>query len=156
MTKPTSAESRFWKRLEKTETCWNWLGAPTPKGYGNIVDEAGKTHAAHRFAYELLVGPIPDGMLVDHACRNKGCVNPNHLRLATNKQNLENLSGPYVTNQTGYRGVSRQGSRFVARARHNGVLYYAGRFSTAEEAAEAAALLRLKLFTHNDLDRQAS
>lgn len=158
MTKATPTVNRFWRRVEKTKTCWNWTGALNPKGYGAIVNEAGTTLAVHRFAHELLIGPIPAGMVVDHACRNPACVNPAHLRTATNKQNLENLSGPYANNLTGFRGVTRNTytGRYQARVRHNGKSHSAGYFDTAEEAAEAAAALRLRLFTHNELDRQSA
>lgn len=155
MTKATPAISRFWRKVEKTPNCWNWTGSLSASGYGSIVDETGKRRAAHRFAFERLTGPIPSGMLVDHICHNKSCVKPAHLRLATNKQNLENLTGPYVNNQSGFRGVSYhpKRDRYQARVRHNGRCHSGGYYRTPEEAAEAATVLRLRLFTHNELDK---
>lgn len=80
------AEVRFWSRVEKTDGCWLWAGYPTG-GYGRIrVD--GRRMAAHRFAYELLVGPIPDGLVIDHLCRNPLCVNPAHLEATTQQINV--------------------------------------------------------------------
>jgi hypothetical protein len=78
---------RFWRKVEKTETCWNWLGALNDAGYGRIGYNA-KVGYAHRFAYELLVGPIPEGLTIDHLCRNRRCVNPDHLEPVTQGDNV--------------------------------------------------------------------
>lgn len=71
---------RFWEKVEKTATCWLWTGALLKKagGYGSIRID-GKALRAHRVAYELVVGPIPDGMLLRHSCDTPRCVNPDHL-----------------------------------------------------------------------------
>ena len=79
-------EERFWYRVNKTETCWLWLGK-TNQGYGRVTAK-GKYVGAHRFAYELLVGQIPKDMVIDHLCRVRICVNPAHLRTVTNIQNV--------------------------------------------------------------------
>lgn len=62
--------------------CWEWLGHRQPKGYGTL----GK-RLAHRVVWELLVGPIPPPLQCDHLCHNKACVNPDHIRLTTNREN---------------------------------------------------------------------
>jgi uracil-DNA glycosylase family 4 len=77
-----SVESRFWAKVRKTDRCWYWLGWRDSWGYGGFT-LGGKNVRAHRFAYELLVGPIPAGMTLDHLCRHPACVNPSHLEALT-------------------------------------------------------------------------
>lgn len=76
-------EERFWAKVEKTATCWLWKGARTSHGYGTFVVDgrrrSKKYGMAHRVAYELVVGPIPAGLTIDHLCRVPACVNPKHL-----------------------------------------------------------------------------
>lgn len=81
--------TRFWSRVEKTHECWNWVGGKTPEGYGQMsVPSLRRPFMAHRIAYELLIGPIPMGLHLDHLCRNPGCVNPAHLEPVTCKENV--------------------------------------------------------------------
>jgi hypothetical protein len=80
-------EERFWKYVQKTETCWLWTGNKNKKGYGRFVLKDRKMVTPHRFAYELLVGPIAEGMTIDHTCRVKRCCNPKHLEQVTNLEN---------------------------------------------------------------------
>ena len=100
----TPIEDRFWAKVEKTATCWLWTGAKIPYGYGRLFSgsrtPAGspKTVAVHRFAYELLVGPIPDGLTIDHLCKNPSCVNPEHLEVVTLTENLRRGDGPASIN----------------------------------------------------------
>lgn len=152
----TDAE-RFWAKVERGEGCWLW-SASKSNGYGLFMTYDRRKNMAHRLAYELTIGPIPDGHQIDHICHNRACVNPDHLRLATNKQNNENASGLRSTNTSGYRGVSfnKRSNRYVATAHHNGLRNYGGAFTNPEEAGEAARQLRLSLYTHNVLDRKAS
>ena len=67
--------------------CWIWNGSKTSGGYGKYTAR-GKSRSAHRGVYELLVGPIPDGMQLDHLCRVRACVNPLHLEPVTQRENL--------------------------------------------------------------------
>jgi hypothetical protein len=67
--------------------CWNWDGAVTSSGYGAVAHN-GRTHSTHKLAYELLVGPVPDGLQIDHLCRNKLCCNPAHLEPVTGQENI--------------------------------------------------------------------
>lgn len=82
-----SVEARFWAKVDKTDTCWLWTGAKTKDGYSSFyVGE--RTDYGHRFAYELLLGPIPSTLQLDHVCRVRHCVRPDHLEAVTQKENL--------------------------------------------------------------------
>ena len=80
-----SIEERFWEKVKKTPTCWLWTGALN-KGHGVFQDQ--KQIYAHRFAYELLRDSIPAGLQLDHLCRNRACVNPDHLEAVSCRTNL--------------------------------------------------------------------
>lgn len=97
-------EEAFWLKVDRRgpDDCWPWLASLNPEGYGNLRVN-GKLVRAHRFAYELLVGPIPEGLTLDHTCHNsdpncaggspcrhRRCVNPRHLEPATKRQNTLN------------------------------------------------------------------
>jgi len=78
---------RFWSKVEFTPSCWNWVGTKYYNGYGDFSIRLNR-FLAHRFVYELLVGKIPDGLTIDHLCKNTLCVNPNHLDVVPIKENL--------------------------------------------------------------------
>lgn len=88
---PTLAD-RFFKRVEKNGEggCWIWIGAVQLNGYGVIPKGPHGTgnHLAHRASWFLHYGEIPDGLVIDHLCRNKKCVNPFHLRVCTQRENV--------------------------------------------------------------------
>lgn len=79
---------RFWKKVTINEEtgCWHWNGAHTHSDYGHLGVK-GKMWKAHRYAYTMIVGPIPEGMSLDHLCRNRRCCNPAHLDPVTHKEN---------------------------------------------------------------------
>lgn len=84
-------EKYFWPRVVKTDGCWNWTGAIS-KGYGNFTyarEGKRKAYSTHRLAYRVLMGDPPDGMVLDHLCRNRPCCNPAHMELVTNTENLK-------------------------------------------------------------------
>lgn len=96
--RPTEQE-RFWSYVDKAGPlpkwapflgpCWIWTGCRHASGYGmlNVGGRKGRLVRAHRYSYELLVGPIPDGLQLDHLCRVPACVNPDHLEPVTNREN---------------------------------------------------------------------
>jgi hypothetical protein len=75
-------EARFWSKVEKGEDHWVWVGARDSSGYGKF-DVARRHRGAHRYAYELLVGPIGDGHWVTQLCGVRHCVKPDHLEQIT-------------------------------------------------------------------------
>lgn len=91
-----SLEERFWSKVDKDGPlsencpelgpCWLWTRAKRPLGYGVFVLN-GRLDGAHRVAYELTVGPIPEGLELDHLCRRPACVRPDHLRPVTHQEN---------------------------------------------------------------------
>jgi hypothetical protein len=140
-------DTRYWPYVDITPDHWWWLRPPRVNGYGAITVD-GKRTGVHRFAWMMYHGPIPEGMQIDHRCKVHACVNPDHLRLATNKQNCEN-SAP-ERGESGYRGVYRKPSgRWFARVHHNGRHHYGGTYDTPEEADLAARALRDRLYTHH-------
>jgi hypothetical protein len=78
--------------------CWIWTGARQSKGYGNAYSTATGVRLAHRLTYELLVGPIPDGLELDHLCRVRHCVNPAHLEPVTHCENVLRGESPTAKN----------------------------------------------------------
>lgn len=100
MTQTTADLDRFWSYVDRTGECWLWTGwaresrnAP----YG-IFSFAGRDRRAHRWIYEQLVGPIPDGMQIDHLCRRTLCVRPEHLEPVSGHENILRGTSPVAVN----------------------------------------------------------
>lgn len=91
MAKRQPVEPRFLAKVQKTETCWLWTAWIERNGYGRFWLD-GRQHGAHRVAYELYVGRIPDGLEIDHLCRVKHCVNPAHLEVVTPRENVRRMA----------------------------------------------------------------
>src|SRR5690348_7112088 len=89
---------RFWSKVEKTDGCWIWRGTMNGVGYGVFWLPMGKPRNAnsrvyaHRLSYEMHEGKIPDGMFICHRCDNPACVNPDHLFLGTQSDNMTDCS----------------------------------------------------------------
>ena len=82
-----SALDRFWPKVQKTDSCWIWTKALNDAGYGLFGSPAGYSRLAHRFAYQVLIGQVPKGLVLDHLCRDRRCVNPEHLEPVTLTEN---------------------------------------------------------------------
>lgn len=116
-------------RLEITELdwCWEWLGY-THKGYGQI-DIAGRTRVVHEVMFEHFVGPVPEGLELDHVCRNRRCANPNHLEVITHQENV----------RRGASGVQKGESNFNCTLTEEQVTYIMARLLVSKESQRAIA-----------------
>lgn len=142
-----SPEECFAARTERdVDTgCLIWTGAREVDGYGRLGVH-GKLMRAHRYAWERSNGPIPEGLFLDHTCYRPACVEIMHLRIATPQENAQNRSGAMPGSVTGVRGVHPNKKGFRASVRKGGQGYRSQTFSTIEEAALAAEMLRAELF----------
>lgn len=125
--------------------CLVWNRYIDPTGYGRLRVN-GRTMKAHRAAWEVKNGPIPDGMQIDHMCHNRACVNVGHLRLATQSENLWNRAGADSCNPTGARNIRVVNGAYRVTVGKNHQYYEFGRYSTLDEAKQVAMMARAELF----------
>lgn len=118
-----SHEARFFAKVDVSGVCWEWTAATNTRGYG-VFGRGGRSAGnayAHRWAWEFLVGPIPDGLTVDHLCRNTVCVNPDHLELVTLAENVRRANPKRETCERGHSlelaYVRENGNRMCRRCR---------------------------------------
>lgn len=86
-----TVKERLLKLIDKNRDCWVWAGSVSQQGYGRLtISNNGKkrTRAAHRVSYETFIGDIPEGLTIDHLCRNRKCINPDHLEAVTIGENV--------------------------------------------------------------------
>ena len=153
--KDDAAAQRFWNKVDVSGDCWVWLGGESGKGYGSFWIN-GRLSRAHRVSYTNLVGPIPDGLDIDHICYNRRCVRPEHLQPVTRKQNLENRKGAQPNSRTGIRGVSwhKKSGKWCVQVHHDGVNHHGGLFDSLDEANAEAIRIRNELYTNNLQDQK--
>ena len=90
---------RFWEKVAQVGDCWEWQARRSAAGgYGLFAPDGHNTVCAHRFAYEDLIGPIPEGLQLDHLCHNTRCVNPYHLDPVTPRINVLRSANPMAVN----------------------------------------------------------
>lgn len=85
---------RFWSKVDRIapDSCWIWTAYIGPRGYGCLAWKSRPATRAHRVAYEITFGPIPKGMIIMHTCDNKKCVNPAHLTVGTQLDNMRDAA----------------------------------------------------------------
>lgn len=152
------SDADFRQRLEmftdKGDGCWLYSGFVERGGYARI-SLRGVRKPVHRIAFELAFGEIPEGLVIDHKCHVRHCVNPEHLQAVTPKQNSENLAGASSRSSTGVRGVywDARMHKYRVTVRHDGRNRFGGHFDRLEDADQAAIAFRNRLFTNNLRDR---
>lgn len=101
----------FEKHIEKTHSCWLWTGSQDGRGYGLFFDGV-KPVRAHRYSYMVYKSEIPQGLVIDHLCRVRNCVNPEHLEAVTQKENLYRGDTIAATNRA--KSFCKNGHEFTA------------------------------------------
>jgi len=152
-------EERFWTKTDRRtkNECWPWTGSRRgrkPHQYGCVWDGTYRPNGspnqigAHRFAYELLIGPVPDGLEVCHHCDNPLCVNPDHLYAGTHSQNMQDIISRGRANNRGDRnGRAKLSSEQIAEIRNRATGRYGEISQLAREYGVASGTMS-KILKH--------
>ena len=108
--RPKPLLERLEDKILVADGCWEWDGSRNAGGYGQLSVD-GRNRMAHRVVYELLVGPIPDGMQIDHLCKTRQCVNPGHMEVVTCRENL--MRGDTIQAENAGKTHCRHGHEFT-------------------------------------------
>lgn len=146
---------KFWANVDRTETCWFWVGSLNSYGYG-IFYVNGRTWMAHRWAYEFEYGPIPEGLTLDHLCRVRACVNPEHLEPVTSGENVRRAksfitqcpNGHEYTEENTYRNPSSNGRLCRTCMNERQKTYQQRKRKEARELREERTRLGLRFNMH--------
>jgi hypothetical protein len=146
----------FWQQVLKTDTCWLWTGTPNDQGYGRLTVD-GVRQLVHRLSYIAHVGPIPDGLVIDHKCWQRLCVNPAHLQAVTKQANSENWAGSRKGSRFGVRGVTwhARDRRYAVEVCVKGQRFRSSH-KTLAGAQRIAIEARNRLMTNNLADRRVA
>ena len=140
---------KFWAHVlpQDENGCWIWVGAKTVYGYGSWRAKDNKAYSPHRLLYEETYGSLVPGQILDHICHNKACINPDHLRICTNTENVRNQK-LHKNNTSGFKGVvwSKEKKRWLAHIMVNRKTIYLGYFDSPEIAHAAYCEAAVKHF----------
>ena len=107
-------DDRFWSKVRTGEDCWLWTACTNQMGYGRFVIQR-KWFVAHRLSYESVHGPIPDGLELDHLCRVRRCVRPEHMEAVTHAENVRRGNGGRKPATSCPRGHRYEGANVYVR-----------------------------------------
>lgn len=126
-------KDKFWNKVNKTPTCWLWVGAKNDSGYGQIRINS-KCYYAHRLSFEMAGGVIPEKWVIDHLCREPSCIRPSHLEAVDERTN-QNRGHRWLNKRKHHRGAQKNGNWFTCKKSFDGTSVYLGNYRTSEEAS---------------------